>query len=115
MLSICDSGAGFVVLPRLRGFILWGRSDVRILHDHARTGVPSQNGVVVSGRCKTHGSLIVIHGFPQRMICGCAGSSTAMANARIPQTLPDDALVVGPLVVALNLRKNLLCRFHIDM
>ena len=38
-----------------------------------------------------------------------------MANARIPQTLPDDALVVGPLVVALNLRKNLLCGFRIHM
>src|SRR5579864_7728706 len=114
-LSVCDSGAGFVELPLLRRLLLGSRSDLRSLHDHARTGVPSQNGIVVSGCCKTHGSLIVIHGFPQRVICGCAGSSTAMANARIPQTLPDDALVVGPLVVTLNLRKNLLCGFHIHM
>src|SRR5438309_10612612 len=103
MLSVCDSGAGFVALPRLCRLILRDRSYVRILHDHARTGVPSQNGIVVSGYRKSHGFLIVIHCFPQRVICGCAGSSAALANARIPQTLPDDALVVGPLVVALNL------------
>src|SRR6476646_3751857 len=75
MLSVGDSGAGFVVLPRLCRFSLGGWSDVRILHDYARTGVPSQNGIVVSGYCKIHGLLIVIHCFPQRVICGCAGSS----------------------------------------
>ena len=64
-----------------------GRSDVRILHDHARTGVPSQNGSVVSGYRKIHGLLIVIHCLPQRVICRCAGSS-AVANAGISETAP---------------------------
>jgi hypothetical protein len=44
MLSICDSGASFVVSPHLCRLILRNWSDVRILHDHARTGIPSQNG-----------------------------------------------------------------------
>src|SRR5580704_12145315 len=109
MLSVCDSGAGLVVLPRLCELTLRNRSDVRILHDHARTGVPSQNSIVVSGYRKIHSLLIVIHCLPQRVICRCAGSSAAVANARISETLPDDALVVGPLVVALDLCKNLLC------
>src|SRR5580700_12025467 len=112
MLSVCDSGAGFVVLPRLCGLTLSNRSDVRILHDHARTGVPSQNRIVVPGYGKIHGLLIVIHGLAQRVICGCACASAAVANARIAGTLPDDSLVVGPLVVALDLGKNLLCGFH---
>src|SRR4029077_20146058 len=108
MLSVCDSGPGFVALPGLCGLILGDRSDVRILHDHARTGVPSQNSIVVPGYRKIHGLLIVIHCLPQRVICRCAGSNAAVANARISETLPDDALVVGPLVVALDLCKNLL-------
>src|SRR5437764_1158113 len=115
MLSVCDSGPSFVMLPCLCGLILRGWSDVWILHDHARTGVPSQNGIVVSGCRKIHGLLIVIHCFAQRVICGCARSSATMSNARISQTLPDDALVVGPFVVALNLCKNLLCGFHMHI
>src|SRR5712671_3235627 len=102
MLSVCDSRAGFVVLPHLCGLTLTNRSDVQILHDHARTGVPSQNSIVVPGYRKIHGLLIVIHRLPQRVICGCAGSNTAVANARISKTLPDDALVVVLLVVSLD-------------
>src|SRR5579864_8304969 len=115
MLSVCDSGAGFVALPRLCRLTLGDGPDSRILHDHAHTGIPSQNGIVVSGYRKIHSFLIMIHCSPQRMICGCAGSSAAVANARIPQTLPDDALIVGPLVVPLNLCKNLLCGFRMNM
>src|SRR6516225_8196805 len=115
MLSVCDSGAGFVVLPRLRGLTLRSRSDARILHDHARTGVPSQNRIVVPGYRKIYGLLIMVHCLPQRMICGCAGPSATMANARISKTLPDDALVVDPLVVSLDLCQNLLCRFHMHI
>src|ERR1700745_3759529 len=111
MLSVCDSGASFVELPRLCGLTLRNRSDVRILHDHAHTGVPSQNSIVVPGYRKIHGLLIMIHCLPQRVICGCAGPSATVANARISKTLPDDALVVGPLVVAFDPCKNLLCGF----
>src|SRR5579864_3018924 len=114
MLSVCDSGAGFVVLPRLCGFTLRSRADLRILHNHSRTGVPAQNSIVVPGYRKIHGLLIVIHCPPQRVICGCACSSAAAAYARISETLPDDALVVGPLVVARDLCKNLLCGFHMQ-
>src|SRR5437879_12637947 len=89
MLSVCDSGAGFVVLPRLCGLTLRFRLDVRILHDHARTGIPAQNSIVVPRYRKIHGLLIVIHCPPQRVICGCTGSSAAVANARISETLPD--------------------------
>src|ERR1700689_1505768 len=115
LLGVCDSGTGFVVLPHLCRLILGHGSDFRILQDHARTGVPSQNGIVVSGYRKIYGFLIMIHCFPQRVICGRAGSSTAVANARVSQTLPEDALIVGPLVVALNLFKNLPCGFHMQM
>src|ERR1700756_591419 len=115
MLSVCDSGAGFVALPRLCRLILGGRSDGRILHDHACAGVPSQNGIFVSRYGKIHGFLIMIHCFPQRVICRCAGFSAAVANARIPQTLPDDALIVGTLVVALNSCKSLMCSFCMYM
>src|SRR3569833_1872505 len=115
MLSVCDSGAGFVELPRLCRLILRVWPDIRILHDHARTGVTSQNGIVVSGSRKINGSLIVTHCFAQRVKCRCARSSTAVANAGIPQTLPNDASVIGPLVLALNLCKNLLCGFRMQM
>src|SRR4051794_25941478 len=101
-LNICDSGPRFVVRPHLCRFILWDLSNARILHDHARTGIPSQNGIVVSGCRKIHGLLILIHCVPQRMICGGAGSRAAMVNACMSHALPDDALVVGPLVVALD-------------
>ena len=57
----------------------------------------------------------MIHGFPQRVIGGGAGSVATVANARIPQTLPDDALVVRPLVVSPNLCQNLQCGFGIHM
>jgi len=85
MLSVRNSGAGFVALPCLCRLILGDRSDVRILHDHARTGVPSQNSIVVSWYRKIHGFLIMIHCSPERVICGCAGSSAAVENARIPR------------------------------
>ena len=39
----------------------------------------------------------------------------AVTNARISETLPDDALVVGPLVVTLDLCLNLLCGFHMHI
>src|SRR5437588_12235812 len=102
MLSVCDSGAGFVVLPRLWGLTLRNRSDVRLLHDPARTGVPSQNGIVVTGYREIHGLLIVMHCLPQRVIRGCACSS-AVAHPRISATLRDDAAVVRAFVVALAL------------
>src|SRR5438046_6235245 len=105
MLSVCDSGAGFVALPRLCGLTLRFRLDLRILLDHARTGIPAQNSIVVPRYRKIHGLLIVIHCLPQRVICGCTGSSAAVANALISESLPDDALVVGSLVVALDLSK----------
>src|SRR5579864_6409925 len=108
MLSLCDSGAGFVVFPGLSGLILGNRSDVRILHDHARTGVPSQNSIVIPGYRGIHGLLIVIHCLSQCVICGGAGSSVTVSDARVPQTLPNDALVVSPLEIAFNLCKNLL-------
>src|SRR3569833_2900223 len=103
MLSVCDSGAGFVELPRLCRLNLRVWPDIRILHDHARTGDPSQNGNVDSGTRKIHGSLIETHCFAQRVKCRCARSSTAVAYAGSPQTLPYDASVIGPLVLALNL------------
>src|SRR5579862_1576493 len=115
MLSVRNSGTGFVLLPRPRGLTVWNLSDVRILHDHTRAGVPSQNGVVVSGYRKVHSSLIMIHCFSKRVIRGCAGSGPAVTYARISQTLPDDAVVVGPLIVALNLGENLAGGFHIHM
>src|SRR6185369_1587424 len=103
MLSICDSGASLVVRPQLCRLTLRDLSDVRILHNHTRTGIPSQNGIVISGYRKLHGLLIVIHRVPQCVISGCASSRAAVVNARMSHTLPDDALVVGPLVVTLNL------------
>src|ERR1700757_933529 len=114
MLSVCDSGAGVVALPRLCGLTLRFRSDVRILHNHARTCVPSQNSIVVPGYRKIHGLLIVIHCPPQRVICGRASSSTAVANVRISETLPDDALVVGPPEAALISGKTFLAGFNMQ-
>ena len=71
-----------------------------ILHNYARARIPSQNGIVVSGYRRIHGFLISIHCFPQRVICGCGGSSAAVADARDPQTLPDGLLVAALPVLA---------------
>src|SRR6478609_438980 len=88
MLSVWDAGAGFVAYPRLCRLSVGQGPNVWILHDHARAGVPSQNSVVVSRRSKIHSSFIVIHCFPQRVICGRTSSRSALTNAGTPQTLP---------------------------
>src|SRR5438309_1969169 len=57
---------------------------------------------------KLHGSFIMAHGLPQHVICGSAGFSDAMANARTRQPLPDDTRVIGLLVITLKLGKGFL-------
>ena len=105
-LSVCDSGTGFIAQPCL--WIVLGQwLNVRVLHDHARTSVPSQNRVVVSRRGKIHGPLVVTHCIPQSVICGSTSPRIAMTNAGISQTLPDDAGVVGLLVVSFEFEREL--------
>ena len=113
-LSVCDSRTGFIAQPCL-WIVLGQRLNVRVLHDHARTSVPSQDGVVVSRRGKIHGPLVVTHGVPQGVICGRTGSRIAVPNAGISQTLRNDAGVVGLLVVSFNLSENFLGSFRLYM
>src|SRR5579864_3222774 len=112
-LRVCDVGTGFVAHPSLCRVALWQRTNVGILHDHAGAGVPSQNGVVVSGRSKIHGLLVMTHRFSQHVICGSAGARAELANTGVPESFPNDAGVIGLLVVAFNLSENFLSRFRL--
>src|SRR5215469_9399223 len=107
-LSVGDPGAGFVAHPRLCRILVGQWTDIRIPHNHPRTSIPSQNGVVVSWRSKSDGVLIVCHRLSKGMICRCARSNAALTNPSMPHTLPDDPRVVILFVVALDSNENLL-------
>ena len=105
--SVCDSGIGFIAQPCL-WIVLGQRLNVWVLHQHARTRVPSQYGVVVSMLRKFHGRLVVTHGMPQSVISRRTSPRVAMANARVSQSLQDDASIVSLLIVPLNSSENFL-------
>src|SRR5215475_11663261 len=101
-LCVRNPRTGLVSHPDLGKIFVGQWTDFRVLHDHARTGIPSQNGIVVSRRSNFDGFLIVGHRLPEGVICGRACSGAAFANPRMPHALPDKAGVIGLFVVTLN-------------
>src|ERR1700757_3585280 len=94
--------------PCLCGILFGQGTDIRILHDHTRAGIPSKNRVVVARRRKIDCPLVVTHRFAQSMICGPAPSATSLSNSGMSHTLPDDAGVIILLVITLDSSKNFL-------
>src|SRR6266567_7572019 len=78
------------------------RTNLRIPREHSRTGVPAQNGVVVSMRPEGFGSLVVGHRFAQGMIgIGVAGRPV-LAEVCVGLTFPDETGIVGTLVLTFD-------------
>src|SRR5690242_7664252 len=75
---------------------------LRIPRKHSRTGVPAQNGVVISMRPEGFGSLVVVHRFAQGLIGVGVGERPVLAEVRMGLTLPDETRVIGVLVLTFN-------------
>src|SRR5438067_531971 len=88
------------------------KTNLRIPREHSRTGVPAQNGVVVSMRPEGFGSLVVIHRLAQGMIgIGIAGGPV-LTEVRMGLAFPDETGVVGTLVLTFDAGEQLFRRFH---
>src|SRR5215831_11966668 len=110
LLGVRDLRPGFVSHPCLSKIFIGQRANFRALHDHTRTGIPSQDGIVVSRRSKIDSLLVVCHCFLQSVICGGTASRAALANSSMSHALPNQASVIGLFVLARNLSQNLLSR-----
>src|ERR1700729_1901004 len=106
-LSVSDSGASLVPRPCIRRLVIGRGPNVRILHNHARASIPTQNRAVVSRLGKLDRPFVMAHRFAQRMIRS-RSSGSAASNAGVPQALPDNAGVIRSFVIALNSRENFL-------
>src|SRR5207248_11147875 len=87
-------------------------ADLRVVHKRSCTSVPAQNGIVISMRPESFGSLVLFHGFTQCVIGVRMAAKLVVAKVRVPLSFPDEASVVGTLVLTLDEGKDLFCRSH---
>src|SRR6516164_7478310 len=64
------------------------RANLRILHEHAGTGVPAQNSIVVSVGPESCGSLVVCHGFTQGVVAVGVSGKPVLAKVCMSLALP---------------------------
>src|SRR5215472_3682597 len=63
-------------------------TDLRVVHKHTRTSVPTQNGVVVSVPPERFSSFVVLHGLPQRVVRIRMAAKLVVVKVRVPLSFP---------------------------
>src|SRR6267154_5428730 len=95
----CSASAS---IPHHRFVEVFGFGVEMIALAQTQATVPAQERVVVGGRAKSFGLLVVVHGLTDPGIGNFGASRPALGGTRVGPTLPDDAAVVQPLVFSLQ-------------
>src|SRR6266404_3935569 len=78
-----------------------------VLRDHAGAGIPTKQGVVISGRTNSLGFLEPVHGFAEAFIGLMVAARRAAREVRFGAAFGQYPAIIGGLVFAFNPGQNL--------
>ncbi len=82
------------------------RFQTGVAHEVTRAGIPAEDGIVVAGRTRPLGLLVVCHGVGEKIVGGEARTDPAAADFRMAQPFANNSGIVRAIVIPLQAGQN---------